>query len=50
MTKMSLLEGIKRLLAKRKKLEPFDPRHEEVNAKLDKLYYHWKIMLEQEAR
>lgn len=48
MTKESLLEGIKRLLAKRKTLPPFDPEHLEINTKLDKLYYHWRIMLEQE--
>jgi hypothetical protein len=48
MTKESLLEGIKRLIAKRKTLAPFDPRQFEINAKLDKLYYHWRIMLEQE--
>lgn len=48
MTKESLLEGIKRLIEKRKTLAPFDPQQSEINAKLDKLYYHWQIMLEQE--
>lgn len=48
MTKESLLEGIKRLMAKRKTLAPFDPQIKEINIKLDKLYYHWHIMLLQE--
>jgi hypothetical protein len=50
MTKESLLAGIGRLIEKRKSLPPFDPRQDEINAKLDKLYYHWTIMLEQENK
>jgi hypothetical protein len=50
MTKMSLLEGIKRLILKRKRLEPFSEELNEVNIKLEKLYACYWLMLEQENR
>ncbi len=46
--KDAMMGRIMYLLEKRKSLPPFDPEHLEINKKLDKLYYHWKIMLEQE--
>lgn len=50
MTKMSLIEGIKRLILKRKQLQPFSEEMQEVNQKLDKLYSCYWLMLEQENR
>ena len=50
MTKMSLLEGIKRLILKRKELEPFSEEVIELNKKLDRLYNCYWLMLEQENR
>jgi hypothetical protein len=50
MTKMSLLEGIKRLMLKRKSLEPFSEELNEVKIKLEKLYDCYWLMLEQENR
>lgn len=50
MTMMSLKEGIKRLVEKRKTLEPFSEEQRELNIKLDKLYTCYWLMLEQEER
>lgn len=50
MTMMSLKEGIKRLVEKRKTLPPFSEEVEKVNVKLDKLYDCYWLMLEQERR
>jgi hypothetical protein len=47
---MSLQEGIRRLILKRKKLEPFSEEMAEVNVKLNKLYDCYWLMLEQENR
>ena len=41
MTKESLLEGIKRLMAKRKTLAPFDPQIKEININT----FHFKFLL-----
>lgn len=46
--KEAILNAVGRLIAKRKTLAPFDPEHYEINGKLDKLYYHYRIILEQE--
>lgn len=50
MTKESLLEGIRRLKAKVKRLPPFSPEIDYYTVKLDKLYDCWWLMLEQEMR
>ena len=50
MTKMSLWEGIKRLTEKRKGLAPFSEELMEMNAKLQKLWECYWLMLEQERR
>jgi hypothetical protein len=50
MTMMSLKEGIKRLIIKRKNLEPFSKDLVDINKKLDKLYECYWLMLEQEKR
>lgn len=46
--KQAILGAIGRLMEKRKNTPPFDPEHFEINGKLDKLYYHYRIILEQE--
>lgn len=50
MTKESLLEGIRRLKAKVKKLPPFSEEIDYYTVKLDKLYDCYYLMLEQEMR
>lgn len=50
MTKESLLEGIRRLKAKIKRLPYFSEEIDYYTAKLDKLYECWWLMLEQEMR
>lgn len=46
--KEAIMNAIGRLITKRKNIPPFDPEHFEINGKLDKLYYHYRIILEQE--
>lgn len=50
MTKEALWEGIKRLTERRKGLEPFSEEVIEINAKLQKLWNCYWLMLEQERR
>lgn len=50
MTKEALWEGIKRLTARRKELEPFSTELIEINAKLSKMWECYWLMKEQEAR
>lgn len=48
--KDAIMNAIGRLIIRRKSLPPFDPEHYEIDGKLDKLYYHYRIILEQENR
>ena len=50
MTKESLLEGIRRIKAKIKRLPLFSEEIDYYTAKLDKLYDCYYLMLEQEMR